>query len=57
MGAFLAEHGSELPWWRVVRADGTLAAHKRDEQARKLRAEGLEVLGGRVLHALPPRLS
>lgn len=35
-----------LPWWRVVRADGSLA--KGDEQARRLRAEGVEVRGGRV---------
>jgi len=55
VGAFLAEHGGDLPWWRVVRADGQLAAHKPTDQARRLRAEGIEVSGGRVLHALPPR--
>ncbi|MBS1836137.1 MAG: MGMT family protein [Actinobacteria bacterium] len=55
VGAFLAEHGGDLPWWRVVRADGRLAAHKPTDQARRLRSEGIEVSGGRVLHALPPR--
>lgn len=25
VGAVLAEHGGAVPWWRVVRADGTLA--------------------------------
>lgn len=55
VGAFLAGHGGGLPWWRVVRADGLLAAHKVQDQARRLRAEGVEVVGGRVLDALPPR--
>jgi methylated-DNA-protein-cysteine methyltransferase related protein len=53
VGGFLAEHGAGLPWWRVVRADGTLAVHKPCDQARRLRAEGVEVRGGRVIDALP----
>lgn len=53
VGGFLAEHGGDLPWWRVVRADGSLAAHKPSEQARRLRAEGIDVVRGRVLDALP----
>jgi len=53
VGAFLAAHGGDLPWWRVVRADGTLADHKVRDQARRLRAEGVEVRDGRVVHALP----
>ena len=32
-----------LPWWRVVRADGSLP--KQADQARRLRAEGLVVSG------------
>ena len=41
--------GSEgLPWWRVIRADGTLASPKTKEQARRLRAEGVKVINGRV---------
>ncbi len=55
VGAFLSEHGSDLPWWRVVRADGRVAPHKPQEQARRLRAEGIDVVGGRVVDALPPR--
>jgi methylated-DNA-protein-cysteine methyltransferase-like protein len=35
-----------LPWWRVVRADGTLP--KGEEQARRLRAEGVSIIDGRV---------
>lgn len=36
-----------LPWWRVVRANGELAAHSREEQARRLRREGIPVRDGR----------
>lgn len=55
VGAFLAAHGGSLPWWRVVRADGTLADHKVRDQQQRLRAEGVEVIGGRVIDAMPPR--
>jgi alkylated DNA nucleotide flippase Atl1 len=53
VGGFLAAHGADLPWWRVVRADGTLADHKVGEQSRRLRSEGVEVVQGRVVDALP----
>src|SRR2546425_1762890 len=36
-----------LPWWRVVRANGELAAHSGEEQARRLRREGIAVRKGR----------
>ncbi|MEX2105263.1 MAG: MGMT family protein [Solirubrobacterales bacterium] len=36
----------DLPWWRVVRADGTLA--KGERQRRLLRAEGVPFRGERV---------
>src|SRR5436305_12859592 len=36
-----------LPWWRVVRANGELAAHGGEEQARRLRREGVIVRDGR----------
>lgn len=32
-----------VPWWRVIRSDGTLAPAVAHEQARRLRAEGVEV--------------
>lgn len=35
-----------LPWWRVVRADGSLA--KGDRQRALLRAEGIPFRGERV---------
>ena len=37
-----------LPWWRVVNAAGRLAPGNEQEQARRLRAEGVKVLEGRV---------
>jgi len=37
-----------LPWWRVVRSSGELAAHSRQEQARRLRREGVLVRAGVV---------
>jgi methylated-DNA-protein-cysteine methyltransferase related protein len=36
----------DLPWWRVVRADGSLAKGAR--QRRRLRAEGVPFRGERV---------
>ncbi len=35
-----------LPWWRVIRADGTLP--KGADQERRLRAEGVSIINGRV---------
>jgi methylated-DNA-protein-cysteine methyltransferase related protein len=32
-----------VPWWRVIRADRTLAPAIAHEQARRLRAEGVKV--------------
>lgn len=34
-----------LPWWRVIRSDGSLAEQVRAEQGRRLRAEGEAVKG------------
>jgi alkylated DNA nucleotide flippase Atl1 len=39
-------HPGDLPWWRVVRADGTLAVGER--QRRRLWAEGVPFKGDRV---------
>jgi methylated-DNA-protein-cysteine methyltransferase-like protein len=38
---------ADVPWHRVVRADGTLA--KGAAQRRRLRAEGVPFRGGRVV--------
>jgi methylated-DNA-protein-cysteine methyltransferase-like protein len=36
-----------IPWWRVVRADGTLA--KGADQRRRLEDEGVPMRGARVV--------
>lgn len=45
----MAAHGDEVPWWRVLRADGRCAPEVRDRQLAHLRREGVEVsASGRV---------
>jgi methylated-DNA-protein-cysteine methyltransferase-like protein len=53
VGAVLSEGGGDLPWWRVVRRDGRLAAPHRVEQRRRLEAEGVDVIDGRVAGGVP----
>jgi len=48
VGRILAEDGHELPWHRVLRADGTPAPHLAAEQLARLRTEGVLADGGRV---------
>ena len=50
VGRILAEDGHDLPWHRVLRADGTCAPHIATEQRARLRAEGV------LLEARPPPL-
>jgi methylated-DNA-protein-cysteine methyltransferase related protein len=46
-GTVLAgNHDSTLPWWRIVRSDGTLAKGAR--QRKLLEAEGIPFRGDRV---------
>ncbi len=48
VGRLLATSGADYPWWRVVTTQGRLVpGHERDH-ARRLRAEGVTVLGGHV---------
>ncbi len=52
VGTVLARNGGGVPWWRVVRADGSLPpSHRRDALAH-YRAEGtplrLDAAGGPV---------
>ncbi len=50
--ALAGNQDPELPWHRVLRAGGRIAfaegSRQYNEQARRLRAEGHRVLGGRV---------
>lgn len=48
VGQILAEDGHDLPWHRVLRADGTPAPHLAAEQLARLRTEGVLADGGRV---------
>ena len=55
VGTILAGSGGEYPWWRVVNASGRLVPGHEAEQARRLRAEGIEVDLDRRRVKLPPR--
>jgi alkylated DNA nucleotide flippase Atl1 len=55
VGRVLAVDGHDLPWHRVVRADGRFAPHLAVEQAARLRVEGVLATDGRVPPALRPR--
>ena len=46
VGRVLRERGAEVPWHRVVRADGTF--HGSERQAALLTAEGVALRGARV---------
>ncbi|MFJ4097973.1 MGMT family protein [Amycolatopsis japonica] len=48
VGRILGEDGQDLPWHRILRADGTPAPHLVDEQLQRLRAEGVIPDGQRV---------
>jgi methylated-DNA-protein-cysteine methyltransferase related protein len=49
VGSYLASRcGSGIPWWRVVRAEGRLAAVNRARQAEMLAADGVLVVAGRI---------
>ena len=44
----LSSGGGAVPWYRVVRADGTAAEPVRVEQLARLAAEGVPMRNGRV---------
>jgi alkylated DNA nucleotide flippase Atl1 len=48
VGTVMGRHGGEVPWYRVVRADGTCAPEVRDRQVALLRSEGVPMDGERV---------
>jgi alkylated DNA nucleotide flippase Atl1 len=48
VGRIMAEDSADLPWHRVLRADGTAAPHLAREQLARLRAEGVLAVDGRV---------
>ncbi|MCW2719293.1 MGMT family protein [Pseudonocardia sp.] len=48
VGRILSEDGHDLPWHRVLRANGTCAPHIAEEQSARLRAEGVLLVDGRL---------
>jgi len=48
VGRIMSEDSSDLPWHRVLRANGTVAPHIAREQLERLRADGVLAVGGRV---------
>lgn len=48
-GRVLSQVAAGVPWWRVVRSDGSCP--KGPEQRAQLRAEGVPMRGGRVIMA------
>lgn len=48
VGQALSRFGSGVPWWRVLRADGSCAPVHADDQRHRLRAEGAAFCGDRV---------
>lgn len=59
VGRLLAtsDDADELPWWRVVAASGRLVPGHEQEQAARLRNEGVEVRDGRVRRTRSGRFS
>jgi methylated-DNA-protein-cysteine methyltransferase-like protein len=48
VGQVLSKYGHEVPWQRVVKADGALVPHNRREHLARLRAERTPLSGPRV---------
>lgn len=48
IGRILSEDGQDVPWHRVLRANGRPAPHLVREQLARLRAEGVLADGDRV---------
>lgn len=48
VGGVMARDGHGVPWWRVVRADGSLPPHLMIEAQREWQRESTPVRRGRV---------
>ena len=49
VGRILGEGHADVPWWRVVAANGRLVPGNEQRHTERLRAEGVEVRDGRVI--------
>ncbi|GAA2332669.1 MGMT family protein [Saccharopolyspora halophila] len=48
VGRIMSEDTADLPWHRVLRANGTVAEHLRERQLEALRAEGVLANGPKI---------
>jgi alkylated DNA nucleotide flippase Atl1 len=48
VGTVMARYGGEVPWHRVIRADGSCAPGVHDRQVALLRSEDVPMSGDRV---------
>lgn len=48
VGRIMREDTRDLPWHRVLRANGTVAEHLRERQLAALRAEGVLADGAKI---------
>jgi methylated-DNA-protein-cysteine methyltransferase-like protein len=48
VGRIHADDGNDVPWHRVLRANGTCAPHIATEQSARLRTEGILLVDGRL---------
>jgi alkylated DNA nucleotide flippase Atl1 len=48
VGSVMAMHGASVPWWRVVRANGTLPPHLMVDAQEHWELEATPVRRGRV---------
>jgi len=48
VGRLLSQSGGAFPWWRVVNASGRLVPGHEAEHERRLAAEGVLVVNGKV---------
>ena len=58
VGRVMSMYGQSVPWWRVVRATGTLPAHLMIDAQKYWRDEGTPVRNGHVVvaEALAPEV-
>lgn len=54
VGNYLRMTGEAVPWWRVVTVAGRLVPGHEAEHAKRLRAEGITVVDGRVRRSPRP---
>lgn len=54
VGNLLRATAEPVPWWRVVKADGTLGAPDQARQGQLLRREGWAVRDGRLVPGAAP---